>query len=604
MCHVFSLALAQILLVRYVDMVDTLKKPASIHPRIVIMDSDTRTVNELMKSLGEEGYRAEGVEQTDRLFAEIKKGQIDVLILDVEAWGTKGCELISIIKKMNRSLPLIITSSDDSIEVAAKVREQGVFFYTLKPLDITEMKSVLKNALSRPVIQQPGPVPAKKREKKVARDDEILHLEAAGKMLQLSKQTVSRLARTGDLPATKICGRWCFAKSQLLEWLRVNARGNQRNYSTLILETINDGVAVVDRRLKIVSCNSAYLKSHDVPREHVIGEHCYRVSRRSVAPCDESICPVRQAFKTKQPVKLMHINYDREGRERYCDVFALPMKDKKGKVSQAIEIVRDNTEIYNVNKHLNWIMDFFAHELKGTLGPVMMNISALADERLARTISPEKQSEMLLSALCSLKLLHDMIRNYVISYRSENGQLECRIRQCDVYTQVLQPVIEDFTPILHRRQMAIETLIRGDCTIYCDVALMRIAFSNLINSAIKYGSIGTKIVCESKLFNKIFEVIVFSEGIGIEKEKLHSVFERFARFDETSMNGTGLGLHIVKMITELHHGEVKVESGYIIDKKPVTYEELHAYQKLYDKDDTIVKKFARFTLKFPLITEG
>ena len=132
------------------------------HGRIVIVDKDQKTVKQLMKNLSKQGYKVENIEQTSKMFEKIKNEQIDVLILAVEAWGTKGYELIPTIKKINSFLPIIVTSADDSIEVAARVREQGIFFYAIKPLDMKEIKLALKNALSRKFIRKYEPLAIQK----------------------------------------------------------------------------------------------------------------------------------------------------------------------------------------------------------------------------------------------------------------------------------------------------------------------------------------------------------------------------------------------------------------------------------------------------------
>lgn len=576
------------------------RKHYRTHGRIVIMDSDKETVKLLTKSLTKEGYKVESVEHTNRCYEKIKNEQVDVLILAVDAWGNKGHELIPIIKKINRFLPIIVTSADDSIEVASRVREQGVFFYAIKPLDMKEIKMALKNALSTRFIRQ-YELPATQKEKVVQRDfeDEILDLAAASRILKTGKQTVSKLAKKGEIPASKIGKKWYFVRNQLLEWLRITAAGNQKNYGTLILETMDEGVAVVDKRLRIISCNSAYLQSLDVPRDQIIGEHCYRVSHRSMVPCDASTCPARQAFKTKRPVKFMHINYDNEGKEHYCDMIALPIKDKQGKVSQVVEIIRDNTEIYNLNKHLNWIMSFFVHECKVTLGPIVMNISALFDENLSKTISIAKQRKMLCSSLCSLKLMHDMIRNYIISCKDENKQLQFSKEFVDLNENVLEPIISELKPVLFNREMTIEVDIKGERPVYCDPDLMKIAFSNLINNAAKYGTAKTKIQCFLAITNKEFEFSILNEGIGIERDKLHDIFDTFARYDKLGISGTGLGLHVVKMIAEMHNGTLKAQAGYLIDNRTMTYDEYYADANLCKVKEEYLKKFARFILTIP-----
>ncbi len=563
------------------------------------MDSDTATVQQLKVCMRKDGYRVLIIEKTADIFSYINNNEVNLLILDVDAWGVKGYELIPVIKRMNRLLPIIVTSGDDSIEIAAKVREQGVFFYTLKPIDMTEIRLAVKNALKYGFAHRPTTTYETQPVQEQEVSDEVLDLAGACTMLGLDKDAVRSMARQGEIPVVKVGRKMVFSRQQLVQWLRLTAAGNQKNYGTLILESMDEGVAVIDRHLRVISCNSAYLRSHGVPYEKIIGEQCYRVSRRSTVPCDVSTCPVRQTFKTKKPIKHHHINYDKKGNERYCDVIALPLEDKHGTVSEVIEIIRDNTDMYNTNKHLNWIMSFFANECKGTLGPIVMNISALADDELASSIGARKQRNMLLSSLCSLKLLHDMIRNYIISYKAENKQLFYRMQQSELFTGIFEPVLREFRPVLLKKSMKVEIIRDDTTTIYCDPGLMMVAMGNLINNAIKYGKQSTTIVTEAQLRNKQFELSIFNEGVGIDLNRLDDVFERFTRYDRLGMSGTGLGLHVVKRIAELHGGTVRAESGYIIDKEPVQYRDFLADNRYSDFDEKQCDKYARFVVTIP-----
>lgn len=400
------------------------------------MDQDIETVQKMIAMLRKEGYCAEHIGQKSKLLNMIRNNMIDVLIIDVDAEVTKSYEIISLIKNIDRLLPIIVTTSDDSIEVAARVREQGIFFFTIKPLDMDEIKMAIQNALGR---------------------------------------------------------RYTDHGKSFLEEFEVRSR-----------DDLDEGIS-------------------------------------------------------------------------------------------------EKTELYNIQKHLNWIMAFFVHECKGTLGAVMMNISALVDRNIGRHIDPGKQSKMLLSSLCSLKMLHDMIRNYAISYIGENKRLPCSKKNTDLYTDCLEPVIKEFGPILEKNEMNIKVNTKGARIVNCDAELMKIGLSNLINNAIKYGTIGSDIRCELLVNGKAFKFSILNEGMGVEKERLGDIFEKHARFDRVGISGTGLGLHVVKMITDLHNGSIRAESGYLITENPLTYDEFDNSRgsKINNKAD--LKRYTKFIFEIPSV---
>ena len=89
-------------------------------------------------------------------------------------------------------------------------------------------------------------------------------------------------------------------------------------------------------------------------------------------------------------------------------------------------------------------------------------------------------------------------------------------------------------------------------------------FSNLINNAIKYSDFNKKIyVSSQKKSNEQLEILIKDEGIGIPRELLPRISERFFRVENEKtrkINGTGLGLAIVKHLIKQHRGEFHIQS--------------------------------------------
>lgn len=99
-------------------------------------------------------------------------------------------------------------------------------------------------------------------------------------------------------------------------------------------------------------------------------------------------------------------------------------------------------------------------------------------------------------------------------------------------------------------------------TVNGDKNLLSIAITNLLTNAIKYSKTDKIDIILKKDLDNI-ELIVKDYGIGIEKEHLNKIFERFYRVDKNrsrKLGGSGLGLSIVKNIIELHNGTIKADS--------------------------------------------
>jgi len=116
---------------------------------ILIADVDDENVELLSSVFIKEGYMVDRAKRVSQVLEKIQTSQVDVLILDVEMPGMKGYEIIPVIKRINNKIPIIMTSIDNSLELAKRVREAGVFFYIIKPLDIEEIKLVVRDAFRK-----------------------------------------------------------------------------------------------------------------------------------------------------------------------------------------------------------------------------------------------------------------------------------------------------------------------------------------------------------------------------------------------------------------------------------------------------------------------
>lgn len=117
--------------------------------RLLVADVDEKARQSLLDLFTREGYRVELTRLASEVIRKIQNTRIDVLIMDVDISGMKGYQIIPIIKKMEPALPIIVTSSRSSLKLAQKVRQEKIFFYAMKPLDLKEIKLVVKDALRK-----------------------------------------------------------------------------------------------------------------------------------------------------------------------------------------------------------------------------------------------------------------------------------------------------------------------------------------------------------------------------------------------------------------------------------------------------------------------
>ncbi len=120
----------------------------------------------------------------------------------------------------------------------------------------------------------------------------------------------------------------------------------------------------------------------------------------------------------------------------------------------------------------------------------------------------------------------------------------------------------------HDENIKIEVICHDKLQIFANPILMEQAVFNLICNAVKYSGSGSKVIVTGKQINsygeKKIEITVEDNGVGIDASQIDRIFERFYRINKNkfqNIEGSGLGLSIVRHITLSHNGNISVISN-------------------------------------------
>ena len=222
-------------------------------------------------------------------------------------------------------------------------------------------------------------------------------------------------------------------------------------------------------------------------------------------------------------------------------------------------VITDITEEKNALKYKNQFFADASHELKTPLTAItgyseMLSIST-TNEKVVKKCSDEINK----NAIRMKALIEEMLQ----LSKMENIKTDIEFEQISL-RNILDSIIEDLSVIAKKKQVDIN--ISGEATIMGNKKLIIMLYKNLISNAIKYnkenGSIDVNISEDS---DKVY-LSVKDTGIGIAKEHLTKIFDRFYRVEESRTtndqveSSTGLGLSIVQKICDLHNAKIQVES--------------------------------------------
>ncbi len=224
-------------------------------------------------------------------------------------------------------------------------------------------------------------------------------------------------------------------------------------------------------------------------------------------------------------------------------------------ISILIENVYLHEEIIETSKLKEELTSMIIHDLKSPLSQIIANLDLLMQRRKL----DEEDYEIIDTAMQGCEDLKRMILNLLDIYKMENGKLNLELSREDL-NSIINEVLEKFKGLIKiKEQKLIKRFDKKICFVNVDKDLISRVFSNLIHNAIKYSPIGEKIIVTTRCKNSKFYVTIKNTGVGIEKDKLKYIFEKFYSTYKKH-ESSGLGLTFCKMAIEAHNGEIKVSS--------------------------------------------
>ena len=95
------------------------------------------------------GYRVEVVRILSEMIRKVRNGNIDVVLLDDEIEGVRACDVVLLLKRINPRIQVIMISSEESLDLARRLRGAGIFYQAMKPVDLEEIRSAVECAFEK-----------------------------------------------------------------------------------------------------------------------------------------------------------------------------------------------------------------------------------------------------------------------------------------------------------------------------------------------------------------------------------------------------------------------------------------------------------------------
>nr|WP_289036830.1 HAMP domain-containing sensor histidine kinase [uncultured Allobacillus sp.] len=325
---------------------------------------------------------------------------------------------------------------------------------------------------------------------------------------------------------------------------------NQNDRLNTVVNNMVSGVLLVNDKGITRLINDAFIEYFSVQEKKIIGEVYYEVIDHE--QLNELI---QEAIFTEEK---KHAQIKTQG--HYFDVHVAPIKNADDTWKGIVVVCHDITQIKQVENVRKDFVANVSHELRTPL----TSMQGFAETLLEQKVDEQKANEFLKIIEKESKRLNNLVEDLLDlallekdSFQLEKTEFRLKMLMDEVHQVVEDKIVE--------KNIKTEVHVPEDLTVFADYHRWYQLVLNLYVNAVQYTDEGGSIEWTIDQTDEEIILRIKDNGIGIPKEKLHRIFERFYRVDQArsrQSGGTGLGLSIVKHIVEVHEGEIEIDSSF------------------------------------------
>ncbi len=468
--------------------------------RILVIDDEKVIREGVERALSKQGYDVTKAEDGDLGLALLKEREFDIVLTDLMMPGLDGFAVLGWIQENRPHVQVVVITGFATVSKAVTAMKQGAFDFVGKPFTPDYIRVVVNRAVDKLTMQA---------ETKQLREEKNRGLEAIDK-------SQSRLKTVFG----------CMAEAVLI--------------------TDVDSVVVLH--------NPAAIKLLEIQTDPVLGKPLADSirDRTAVAMVAETIAKSVGVTREFAPGTI-----SRKFLRAYCS----PVTTEQGEVIGSVTTFEDISAHKEIDRMKSDFVAMVAHELKSPLASVEQMIYAVQ-------VGCEYESENSCNALhtrmtARTKDLLRLIDNLLNLSKLESGTVVFNLEAVRG-EDIIKDVIEITTPQAEGKEITLSYEPCGEEWWFnVDYDHMRTAIMNIVSNSVKYTPDGGHVTLTTSLSGGFVNFSVKDSGIGIGKEDLPNIFDRFYRVKGKAtrhITGSGLGLALVKEVVEAHQGYIDVDS--------------------------------------------
>ena len=323
-----------------------------------------------------------------------------------------------------------------------------------------------------------------------------------------------------------------------------------------ILSYMTDGVLATNRRGKITMINDMAKKQLGVQKEEILNKSILELLKI------EDEYELRDLI-TQVP-ELMIDSQDDNGEYLSLRVRFALVRRESGFISGLVAVLHDTTEQEKEERERRLFVSNVSHELRTPLTSVKSYLEALDEGALSEPVAPD----FIKVSLDETNRMMRMVTDLLHLSRIDNATSHIDVELIN-FTAFITFILNRFDKMRGSDEEKKYELVRDypitSVWIEIDTDKMTQVIDNILNNAIKYSPDGGKITVTMKTTDDQMILSISDQGLGIPKQDLPRIFDRFYRVDRArsrAQGGTGLGLSIAKEIIKQHKGFIWAKSIY------------------------------------------
>ena len=323
-----------------------------------------------------------------------------------------------------------------------------------------------------------------------------------------------------------------------------------------ILSYMTDGVLATNRRGQITMINDMAKRQLGVQKEDVLNKSILELLKI------EDEYELRDLI-TQIP-ELTIDSQDANGEYLSLRVRFALVRRESGFISGLVAVLHDTTEQEKEERERRLFVSNVSHELRTPLTSVKSYLEALDEGALYDPVAPD----FIKVSLDETNRMMRMVTDLLHLSRIDNATTKLDIELIN-FTAFITFILNRFDKMRNQDEEKKYELVRDypitSVWIEIDTDKMTQVIDNILNNAIKYSPDGGKITVSMKTTDDQMILSIKDQGLGIPKQDLPKIFDRFYRVDRArsrAQGGTGLGLAIAKEIIKQHNGFIWAKSEY------------------------------------------